>query len=102
MGAEVSETTKTVAYSEDVNAIAHHLDRALAIIPAAPEDIASAVAECLLRQFVTLRRVYGEAIPPEMVRFAERVKLLAATKSADEMDALSEHLADAYVPGNVN
>lgn len=95
-------TTKTVAYSEDVNAIAHHLDCALASIPASPEDIASAVAECLLRQFVSLRHVYGEAIPPEMIRFADRIMVLAKTKTAAEMDALSEHLADADVPGAVN
>lgn len=92
-------TTKPVEWSMDVAVISASLDKALAKLDAAPEDVASAVAECLLRQFVNLRRIYGDAIPPEMVRFAERVKELAATKSADEMDALSEHLADADVPG---
>lgn len=62
-------------------------------------DAMSSVAEVLLEGFVELRNTYGDAVLPEMRRYAERINQLADCADAQAMHALSEHLADAHVPG---
>jgi glutathione S-transferase len=64
-------------------------------------DAASAIADALLVSFVEIRLTHGDEIVPEMLRFAERVTELAHAPTAQAMAALSDHLADADVPGKV-